>query len=368
MQENQVDHARGLSRRPPHGPAHDALGILTSWWLIGSLGVWAINDQIAKFTWPGLVTGKLSDVLGLFALPLVGASASTLLVSPSTERTRQLIGAVWYVAIALGFAAVKCSADVAASASGIWSVVLPTRIVADSTDLVALAVVPVGSFVWLRRPSHSVRRIGKSPGIVRRVAGALVVLSGITVTTATGCWDPAAVTQVFVGTNGSLYATGQGASFAISDDGGTTWVVKKDGEVPDPSVDQQLAGSLWEADDATFDDESDETAGTPVDPPPETSGIPSTSATPAVATELCTDSRCWSLREEEFIIETDLDTGRMTRIPGTGGNECLRSGAPASMTLFRHGERDVLVAANADKGVIRIADGESARYVEFSLD
>lgn len=46
-------------------------------WL--SLGLWIVNDHVLKAAWPGLWTGKLSDVACLIAFPLLCVSAFEVL-------------------------------------------------------------------------------------------------------------------------------------------------------------------------------------------------------------------------------------------------------------------------------------------------
>ena len=74
-----------------------------------ALAVLVLNDHVAKAAWPGFVTGKLSDVAGLFLAPLV-VQAGWELVRWATGRwtgpsMRALVVAI--VVVGFGFAAVK---------------------------------------------------------------------------------------------------------------------------------------------------------------------------------------------------------------------------------------------------------------------
>jgi hypothetical protein len=101
----------------------------------------AVNDHWAKARFPGLVTGKLSDVAGAFVLPLF-VSAALALATRWPLRLRLGLGAAM-TAMLLG--AVKLStaaaAEVAAGLNAIvWEPLTGGRgsIVADPTDLIAL--------------------------------------------------------------------------------------------------------------------------------------------------------------------------------------------------------------------------------------
>lgn len=131
-----------------------------------------VNDQLLKAAWPGVVTGKLSDVAGLVVAPLVlvgfweigqwiagrwrGPAASALVVA--------------IVAVGLGFAAVQVwePASVAYSwtlGAGQWPFravaalvagaptpsVVPVVATADAEDLLALPALAVTWLVGRRR-------------------------------------------------------------------------------------------------------------------------------------------------------------------------------------------------------------------------
>jgi len=109
--------------------------------------VLALNDHVLKARFPGLVTGKLSDVAGAFVLPLF-VSAALGLATRWPLRGRLGIGVAVTVAL---LAAVKLSPAVAAAVvAGLDAVRAPLgvgrgRIIADPTDLVAL---PFALVAW----------------------------------------------------------------------------------------------------------------------------------------------------------------------------------------------------------------------------
>lgn len=98
-------------------------------WFFAAVALLALNDHLLKSAWPGLVTGKLSDVAGVV---VVGTVASVLL------------GRSWGLALAaLGFAALKTVPGVAELAAPVMGGGVTLR---DPSDLVALLALPP---LWL---------------------------------------------------------------------------------------------------------------------------------------------------------------------------------------------------------------------------
>lgn len=123
---------------------------------LGALAILAANDHWGKAAWPGLVTGKLSDVAGLVFFPLLLQGIWE--VGGGAVRPRVL--ALACVATALGFAAVKVFPPAhllyehglgllqwpywvaRAELLGVWPPPLaPVSLEADPTDLLALPAV-----------------------------------------------------------------------------------------------------------------------------------------------------------------------------------------------------------------------------------
>jgi hypothetical protein len=119
-----------------------------------------LNDHLLKRVYPGVLTGKLSDVAGLVVAPLL------LGVLLTAWRVRRPLP----VAIALtgvGFTLTKASAAGAALASTAWNLTgVPTLIRADVTDLLAL---PALYAAWL---VHRQALSGPGAGIRETVATA----------------------------------------------------------------------------------------------------------------------------------------------------------------------------------------------------
>ncbi len=124
-------------------------------------GVLALNDHVLKARFPGLVTGKLSDVAGAFVFPLF-VSAALALVTRWPLGRRLGVGAA--VAAVL-LTAVKLSPAAAdAVVAGLDAVRAPLgvgrgRIVADPTDLVAL---PFTLVAWAYGCAAGQRREGEA--------------------------------------------------------------------------------------------------------------------------------------------------------------------------------------------------------------
>jgi hypothetical protein len=120
-----------------------------------AVGLFALNNGVLKQAWPGWVTGKLSDILVCFFLPLF-ISAILERLSRLAPVARVAIGIAITAAV---FTALKTSA--AASTvhdAGIATLVqrfgmfpAPNRV--DTTDLCAL---PILALAWM----HARRKVG----------------------------------------------------------------------------------------------------------------------------------------------------------------------------------------------------------------
>jgi hypothetical protein len=145
---------------------------------VGALALLLVNDHVLKSAWPGLVTGKASDVAALVLVPplvveLVGAARRGRMGT----RTRQLLATAAALGIAAWFAAVKLHPvpnEMYAVAMGLvqWparlladlfaglplAALLPAPTVLDPGDLVALPAAAVGWWIgagspaFIRRP------------------------------------------------------------------------------------------------------------------------------------------------------------------------------------------------------------------------
>jgi hypothetical protein len=118
---------------------------------VSALGLMLLNDHVLKGTWPGSLTGKLSDFAFLFFAPIV-------VVFVMRARTWPAILGCYAIPTAL-FVAINVSPSASAWFAAAMSRIVPMVLWPDPTDLVALVSLPV-SFAYLvaRRDPGDVRR------------------------------------------------------------------------------------------------------------------------------------------------------------------------------------------------------------------
>jgi hypothetical protein len=113
-----------------------------------------VNDHVLKYRWPGVVTGKLSDLVGVFLLPVLALGAWEL-CGLSHKREVCLLG---IAVTAIGFAAVKLT-PLSSSAYGAvvgllrWPLLghwAPITVTQDATDLLVLPVLALSWIVGAR--------------------------------------------------------------------------------------------------------------------------------------------------------------------------------------------------------------------------
>lgn len=182
--------------------------LLSSPWFLGSILLLVVNDHVLKDAWPGLVTGKLSDVAGV---AMVAIALTAVLGRPAPAAA----------ATAVAFTLLKTVPDVA-----VWAEpVLGGRTRTDPSDLVALLVlVPVWHVATApERPSGLRRSWDVS---LRLVAVGVAVVA----TTATSCGEEGVATFA-VAADGTIVADTYPT--LVSRDGGRTWV-EDDVEWPGP--------------------------------------------------------------------------------------------------------------------------------------
>lgn len=165
-----------------------------------ALVVLLLNDRVLKDQWPGLVTGKLSDVAGLVVAPPLVAM---LLAALSVPRTR-----AWAVGLTgVLFALAKGLAAGSAVASELWSLAMPSLVRHDPTDLVALPVLWVA---WRTGAWAADRGVASGRRRSALAVGTLVLPFAVFATTATSCSpieglrDVTVYEGVFTGGDGTL--------------------------------------------------------------------------------------------------------------------------------------------------------------------
>ncbi len=164
-----------------------------------AVAVLVVNDHALKAAWPGLVTGKLSDVAGV-------AMMGTLLTAATGRRS------VGFGLTAIGFAALKTIPAVAVWAAPVLGGVTLT----DRSDVVALLVlVPLWPWAAVSR-SRPTKRLG-AVSLPLRIAA---VGAAVFATTATSC----ASSGVFgVAVQDDVFFAATSAGVWASSDGGVSW-------------------------------------------------------------------------------------------------------------------------------------------------
>jgi hypothetical protein len=141
-----------------------------------ALAVLVINDHVLKLTHPGWATGKLSDAAGmLLAPPLLAALAG--LIAPRLPVRRVAVTSM--VAVGAGFTVVKLWAYGAELASAAWSVLTPSLIRADPTDLLVLPLLAGSWWTWRRSRAS---RAGRVTRAVRLAVLLPLALAGVAAT------------------------------------------------------------------------------------------------------------------------------------------------------------------------------------------
>lgn len=132
-----------LPTRSPKRPLHD------HWWW-AALALWALNDHWFKGSGflPGALTGKLSDVCGLWVLPAALSALGTRWGATPGYASRfapYLLVGFYFAGLQLWPPLLEASHTILAALG------IPSRITADLSDLWALAVLAPA---WLRYEQH----------------------------------------------------------------------------------------------------------------------------------------------------------------------------------------------------------------------
>lgn len=170
-----------------------------------------LNDHVGKQQWPGPVTGKLSDAAGLLVAPPLLALVVALLrlPGPATTWALGLTGA--------GFTVMKVSDTGARLAGEAWSLLTPSHVVADRTDLFALPVLVLAWWTagWAtRREPVDRRRVGLA-------LGSVALPFAVVATSATGaCMPHLSASGVITVTGGLTVSTGDEEDLVVRTDDG----------------------------------------------------------------------------------------------------------------------------------------------------
>ncbi|WP_410809809.1 hypothetical protein [Micromonospora sp. 067-2] len=214
-----------------------------------SLVLLLVNDHLLKPAFPGLLTGKLSDVAGLLLAPPLVAVLLTLLVPRLPAPAAAPAG---LVLVGVGFAVVKSSGYAAEVASSAWSALAgPSLVRVDGTDLLTLPALALTWWTWTRARQRPVRHR------MARLVRVLVVLPPalVAVAATSAVYYPYAVgTALLDGQPAVSVGQGYGRSnwpagpadgrWAVSEDGATTWRRATEAEqarLSDPRLAQERA-------------------------------------------------------------------------------------------------------------------------------
>lgn len=101
---------------------------------LASLVVLVVNDHVLKWCWPGLITGKLSDIAGMILAPIVLGAFVEL-------ATRRRLPWTCTIAVGVAFALAKTWAPATHAYEVVFATIRFAQrvvLVRDPTDLVAL--------------------------------------------------------------------------------------------------------------------------------------------------------------------------------------------------------------------------------------
>jgi hypothetical protein len=179
--------------------------------------VLAVNDHLLKQAFPGLVTGKLSDLAGLVVAPPLLALMAALTGRVRSRRAADLLAAASVLATGAGFTLVKSTHSGADLASRAWSLVAgDSRILADPTDLFALPALVLTWWLWTRARGRPVA------GRIVRLVRVLVVVPLAVASVAATSQVQAPLVRSVAAWKGEIIMYRDSATLATPD-GGTTW-------------------------------------------------------------------------------------------------------------------------------------------------
>lgn len=206
---------------------------------LASIAILLFNDHVLKIISPSWLTGKLSDFAGLFFFPFVMAAFLGLALSRTRLTSRQ-IGWMAFGLVALWFTLLKLFQPVNSLTSEFASVMVGFRVhfIPDWTDLLAMAVLLPAWGLW--RQDFRLR----SPG-----RGYLVLSIGILAAIASSPreWTVTSVTDLAFSGDGIVYAADRETfgttpyPVAVSMDGGQTWELSQESNVPPGIEDKTYA-------------------------------------------------------------------------------------------------------------------------------
>jgi hypothetical protein len=216
-------------RKPGPGTgASAALAALVNPVSLVAVATLLLNDHLLKYLSPSWLTGKLSDVAGLYFAPYVCLAALLTLLSFGRARwPSEWIAVAVYGAIGIAFAMLKTSTAAADSFVAVLFALTGQHLslVVDPSDLIALVSLPASYLLWARErrraPDGAVRR--------RPLLRALALCIATAAMAATSSPAPHVASIAVDRTDGDLlYAivedTDDKDGLYVSADGGAGWL------------------------------------------------------------------------------------------------------------------------------------------------
>ena len=132
-------------------------------WVMLSVAILLVNDYVLKVYFPSWLTGKLSDLAGLFFFPILLSAVLNIVLEPLKFQPRHIaFSSFWFTA--LWFTLIKTLPFFSGLTGDILSSLmsLPVKIICDPTDMIALAMLFPA---WKLRLSAGNGRMTKKRGL-----------------------------------------------------------------------------------------------------------------------------------------------------------------------------------------------------------
>lgn len=180
-----------------------------------------VNDHWAKETFPGLITGKLSDFAGMIVLPVLLASVVALVPRLHGRIDNRRVTTVSIALSGTLLVAIKTSAVAAGLTESALETITrqPQHIVVDPTDLVGLIALILVHRILVAPipfPTFHARRWARNVGIALALGACM----------ATSVDEPRALDDLQIQGDGTLVLSTHSDGWTgarVSDDGGETW-------------------------------------------------------------------------------------------------------------------------------------------------
>jgi len=219
-------------RAPAETTRRLALRSLASPWSVGAILVLLVNDHLLKASWPGWLTGKLSDLAGMVFFPFLVAAVV------SCRRSVVSVWPLWTGVIVTGSVLSVINVFPLAATFIEWAMArvgVAWRITVDPTDLMVLPMLAAPVVIW-RRSRHT------AVGQDKRRFETAVLLVAAAASIATSCADDFPAVWAVVADGEALVAFADDRAYR-SVDGGESWSEQSVGreDLPPRSESQTMA-------------------------------------------------------------------------------------------------------------------------------